>query len=184
VVYTKHFENRHLAMKHLMFTGLMLAAVNAAGAAETVLDFESGALGEWMPTWEEQGVTCGLAWKPTESKAEGSLTFFPYIGTENQGILAAMADEPIPLEVRFPAPVEKVTATCWAHTGSAARLEAFAADGTLLDTVFVPRVPQRTEPAQRMPQFELAVAAEGIAYVRFSGPRPGEYLAVDELRFE
>lgn len=31
--------------------------------------------------------------------------------------------------------------------------------------------------------FELTVKAPAIADVRFSGPRSGEYLAADELRF-
>ncbi|MCF3649707.1 hypothetical protein [Synoicihabitans lomoniglobus] len=166
----------------LVVVGLWCFAAPAR-AAETVLDFEGGALGEWIPTWEEQGVALGLAWKPTESTAEGSLTFFPHIGTENQGILAAMADEPIPLEARFPVPVSRVVARCWAHTGSAAMLEAFDNEGNQLDFVRIERVPQRTDPSQPMPTFELEVSGKGIAYVRFSGPREGEYLAVDELRF-
>ena len=176
----KHGLKRGLQLQALL--GLALGAASLGAAEDVVLDFEQGALGEWIPAWEEQGVSFGLAWKPTKSKAVGSLTFFPHIGTDRQGILAAMATDPIPLEVRFAAPVMSVSATCWAHTGSAARLQAFAADGTLLDTVEIARVPQRTDPANPMPQFELSVTGEAIAFVRFSGPREGEYLAVDELR--
>jgi hypothetical protein len=44
-------------------------------------------------------------------------------------------------------------------------------------------IPGRNKPEDPIPMFELTVKAPAIADVRFSGPRSGEYLAADELRF-
>jgi len=38
-------------------------------------------------------------------------------------------------------------------------------------------------PVDPVPFFELTVKAPEIAYIRFSGPRNGEFLAADEVRF-
>lgn len=153
-------------------------------AEEVVLNFETGPLGEWIPAWEEKGVSFKLAWEPTQSKAKGSLTFFPHIATNRRGILCAMADEPIPVEARFPHNVSTVTITFWAQTGSSAKLEAFNLEGQLIDTTEIAKVPQRKAPGEPMPQFDMTVAAKDIAYIRFSGPRSGEFLAADKLRFQ
>jgi hypothetical protein len=34
-----------------------------------------------------------------------------------------------------------------------------------------------------VPFFELSVKAQAISAIRFSGPRDGEFLAADEIRF-
>ncbi|HJS07550.1 MAG TPA: hypothetical protein VJ809_07810 [Pirellulales bacterium] len=44
-------------------------------------------------------------------------------------------------------------------------------------------VPKHKRPEDPVPTFELAVKAEEISNVSFSGPRSGEYLAADEVRF-
>jgi hypothetical protein len=62
-------------------------------------------------------------------------------------------------------------------------VEAFDRDGKLVDKSSVATVPGRTKPEDPVPTFELTVRAPEIAYVRFSGPRAGEFLAADELRF-
>lgn len=157
------------------------AATTTAG--ERVLDLENGVPGAWISEWEEQGVWFGPARAPTKSKAKGSLTFFVRPGAEDRGILMAMADDPLPLAVRFPVPVRRVTVRLWAHTGSAARLQALDRDGEVVATAQVERVPQRTNPAEPMPRFELIVTAPGIASLRLDGPRAGEYLVADELRY-
>jgi hypothetical protein len=156
---------------------------SSAFAREMVVDFETAEIGVWIPSWEEQGVTFGLAWKPTKSKAAGSLVFFPHLATGHTGILCAMADEPIPVEARLPQKASKVTIRFWASTGSAAKLEAFDEDDSLVDTDAIGVVPARGAPGEPVPFFELIVAGEAIAYVRFSGPREGEFLAADELRY-
>ena len=47
----------------------------------------------------------------------------------------------------------------------------------------VAAVPGRKAPADPVPFFELTVKAPAIASIRFSGPRAGEFLAADEIRF-
>jgi len=44
-------------------------------------------------------------------------------------------------------------------------------------------VPERKAPGDPVPLFSLTVKASGIAYIQFSGPREGEYLAADEVHF-
>ena len=68
-------------------------------------------------------------------------------------------------------------------TGCPAKVEAFDKDGKLVDTASVTKVPERSSPADPVPTFELTVKAAEIAYVCFSGPRTGEYLAAEEVRF-
>lgn len=165
----------------LLIAGALAAA--SASAGESVIDFESAEVGEWIPSWEENGVTFGLAWSPTKTKAAGSLVFFPHLSTGKKGILCAMADEPIPVEVRFPEVVSKVSVRFWASTGSAAKLEAFDENGTLVDSALVEVVPGRKAPGEPVPFFELTVEGRTVAFVRFSGPREGEFLAADELRY-
>jgi hypothetical protein len=62
-------------------------------------------------------------------------------------------------------------------------VEAFDKNGTLVDKASVAAAPGRSDAKDPIPTFELTVKAPGIAYVRFSGPRSGEFLAADKLRF-
>jgi hypothetical protein len=94
-----------------------------------------------------------------------------------------MANEPIPVQARFPNGVSSVTLKLWGSTGCAALLEAFDANDRVLDKASVAMVPGRARPEDPIPFFELSVKASHIAYVQFSGPRTGEYLAADEMRF-
>ncbi len=162
--------------------GALLLAAGTYGR-EVVLDFESGPLGEWIPTWSENDTTVTLAWQPMQAATAGSLTFFPRIGTDDQGVLCAMADEPIPVEVRHATPARRVTVRFWASTGCAARLEALDADGKVLQVAGMAEVPRRSDPAEPVPTFELTVSTPtaAIAAIRFSGPRAGEFLAADEI---
>ena len=110
--------------------------------------------------------------------------FFPHISSGRKGILNAMANEQeIPVRVRFPEDVNAVTIRCWASTGTSALLEAFDDNDQRVAQDEVPVVPARTKPEDPIPMFELTVKADRIAYVEFSGPRTGEYLAADEIRF-
>ena len=61
--------------------------------------------------------------------------------------------------------------------GWAAMLEAFDKNGQIVDKASVAVVPGRTKPEDPVPTFELTVNASGIAYLRVSGPRKGEFLA-------
>ena len=172
---------RGLALGFLLTIG---GAAAAAQTAEVVIDFESATIGKPVPTWTEKGVSFALAQPPRNTKAVGRVMFFPHLATNHKGLLNAMASEQaIPVRVRFPAPVSSVTVVFWASTGCPARLQAFADDDRLLDTAALPAAPARQAPADPVPMFELTVKGDAIAYVEFSGPRNGEFLAADEIRF-
>jgi hypothetical protein len=76
-----------------------------------------------------------------------------------------------------------VTIVFWASTGCPARLQAFDKNDKVVDEAAIEHAPTRKAPGDPVPQFELKVTAAEIAYIRFSGPRNGEFLAADELRF-
>jgi hypothetical protein len=109
--------------------------------------------------------------------------FFPHIGSGHKGIVCAMATEPRPVRATFPSPVSSVTIALWGSTGTLALVEAFDADGNVVDRAKVEAVPGRKSPADPVPIFNMTVSAKRIAYVEFSGARDGEYLAADEVRF-
>jgi hypothetical protein len=134
-------------------------------------------------TDKDRDVTFALAHKPTKSKATGRVMFFPHLKTDRKGILNAMANESIPVEVRFPKPVSSVTLKLWGSIGSAAFVEAYDKDGKIVDTTKRDKVPERTGPEQPIPGFELTVKAPAIVNIRFSGAPPGGYLVCDEVRF-
>jgi hypothetical protein len=129
-------------------------------------------------SWTDQGVEFTLSRAPARSKARGRLMFFPHVPSGRPGILNAMADEQeIPVRVRFPRPASEVAIEFWASTGSAARLEAFDAHDAVVARDALDAVPGRKAPEEPIPLFTLAVKAPEIAYVEFSGPRTGEFLA-------
>ena len=109
--------------------------------------------------------------------------FFPHLAMNHKGILCAMATEQIPVQATFPKAASSITLVLWGSTGCAALLEAFDKNGTLVDKASLAVVPGRKKPEDPIPIFELEVKAPQIAFIRFSGPRTGEFLAVDELRF-
>ena len=167
----------------LLLSVLLAASVAGAIAEETVIDFEQAEIGKPVTTWVEQGVIFTLAHQPKKTKAAGRVMFFPHLATNHKGILCAMADEQIPVQVTFPKMASSVTLMLWASTGCPALLEAFDKNGALVDKASLDTVPCRTKPEDPIPTFKLSVKAPEIAYVRFSGPRSGEFLAADELRF-
>lgn len=160
---------------------LVLAAT--LGAAETVVDFEQAEIGARPTEWEEKGVVVQLAHAPKQTKAKPRMVFFPHLDTGRKGILCAMAMEPIPVEIRFPQQVSAATLVMWGSTGCAAKVEAFDSAGNVVDRAERAEVPRRSKPGEPVPFFEMTVRGEKIAYVRFSGPRAGEFLAADEVRF-
>jgi hypothetical protein len=134
-------------------------------------------------SWTDQGVEFTLARAPARSRARGRLMFFPHVPSGRQGILNAMADEQeIPVRVRFPRPASTVAIEFWASTGAAARLEAFDAHHVVVARDALDVVPARKAPEEPIPMFTLAVRAAEIAYVEFSGPRTGEFLAAAAVR--
>jgi hypothetical protein len=163
---------------------LGLIATTSANAAEVVIDFEKADIGKPVPTWTEKGVVFDLAAPPAHSQAKGRIMFFPHIGTNRKGILNAMATEQaIAVQAKFPRSVSAVTLVLWGSTGCPALLEALDEKGQVVDKASVDAVPGRKSPSEQVPFFELTVRAAAIASFRLSGPRDGEFLAADEVRF-
>jgi hypothetical protein len=166
------------------FALIALGAVSASRAEEIVIDFEQAEIGKPVPTWTEKGVVFNLAGPLVNSKAKGRVMFFPHIATNRKGILNAMATEQaIPVQATFPDNASRVTLVLWGSTGCPAVLEALDKNGEVVDKASVAAVPGRKAPADPIPFFELTVKASAIAAIRLSGPRNGEFLAADEIRF-
>lgn len=163
---------------------LLLAAARAFGQNEVVVNFEKAEItGRWIDSWEDKGVSFTPAHAPTRSKAKARLMFFPHLPSGRKGILSAMADDPIPVRARFTNNCSSVTIAFWGSTGCPARLEAYDSDGKLIDKAGLDSVPGRKAPEDPIPTFELTVKGNQIAYIEFSGPRSGEYLAAEEVRY-
>ena len=170
---------------------LLPAVITACAWAteETVVDFEKAIVllpegnANRLPKWEEKGVIFTLAHEPQHTKGKGLLMFFTHLGSGHKGIASAMATEPIPVRATFPAPVSSVKLAMWASTGTPARVEAFDSDGKVVDSASLDSAPGRQAPGDPVPIFTMSVHAPRIAWIEFSGPRSGEYLAADEIRF-
>jgi hypothetical protein len=169
---------------------LLLGAATYAWSAEpVVVDFEKAVPlladgnANRVPRWEEKGVVFTLAHEPKQTKGKGMLMFFTHLSTGHKGIVCAMATEPIPVRATFAKPVSSVTVSFWGSTGTPALLEAFDTDGKVVDRASLESVPRRKAPGDPVPVFTMTVRASSIMYIDFSGPREGEYLAADEVRF-
>ena len=169
---------------------LLLGAAGCSWSAEpVVVDFEKAVPvladgnGNRVPRWEEKGVVFTLAREPQQTKGKGMLMFFSHLSSGHKGIASAMATEPIPVRAAFPHPASSVTVSFWGSTGMPALLEAFDAEGKVVDRATLESVPGRKAPGDPVPIFSMTVKAGRIAYIQFSGPREGEYLAADEVRF-
>jgi len=162
----------------------LTAAVTPAIAEEVVIDFEQAEIGKPVLSWTEKGVVFKLAGPLTQSKAKGRIMFFPHLTTNHKGILNAMATEQaIPVLATFPVTASSVTLVLWGSTGCPALLEALDENGAVLDKASLAAAPGRKAPVDPVPLFELTVKAPAIAAIRFSGPRDGEFLAADEIRY-
>lgn len=163
---------------------LLITLAPGIHAEEVVIDFEQAEIGKPVREWTDKGVVFKLAGPLVKSKAAGRIMFFPHIGTDHKGILNAMATEQaIPVQATFPKSAAKVTLVMWSSTGCSALLEALDENGTVIDKASVAAAPGRKSPGEPVPFFQLTVAAKAIAAIRFSGPRDGEFLAADEIRF-
>ena len=160
-----------------------LAVAGPPADGEVVITFDKVETGKPMASYTDQGVVFALSRRPEKSRAAGRVMFFPHLKTPRKGILSAMASESIPVEVRFPKPAASVTLVLWGSIGSKAVVEAYDADGNVVDRASRDAVPARTGPEQPIPSFELTLKASAIAYIRFSGAPPGGYLVCDEVCF-
>jgi hypothetical protein len=173
----------HAAMIGVVLLGTLAGAAFAADPV--VITFDKVETGKPVPNYKhkDQGVVFALSRPPAKSKAVGRVMFFPHLKTDRTGILNAMANEPIPVEVRLPKPVSSATLVLWGSIGSEGLVEAYDKDGKVVDTAKRDRVPERTGPEKSVPSFDLTVKAPAIMSVRFSGAPPGGYLVCDEVRF-
>jgi len=168
---------------------LVLLGTGVCGGEEIVLNFEKAptvlpdGIAVRLPKWEDKGVVFTLAHEPQKTKGKGLLMFFTHLSSGKKGIVSAMATEPIPVRATFPKPVASVTVEMWGSTAMPALLEAFDSDGNVVDRKSLDSVPGRKAPGDPVPFFTMTVNAKAIAYIQFSGPREGEYLAADEVRF-
>jgi hypothetical protein len=163
---------------------LLVGAISSARAEEIMIDFEQAEIGKPIPEWTEKGVVFKLAGPLMHSKAAGRIMFFPHLPSNRKGLLNAMATEQaIPVQAVFPNSASSVTLVFWGSTGCPALLEALDKNGKVVDKASVAAVPGRKVPADPIPFLQLTVRAPAIAAIRFSGPRDGEYLAADEIRF-
>jgi hypothetical protein len=172
---------------------LLFCVSIATGADEVVIDFEQAAIKldpkndeavNRLERYVEKGVEFKLARQPERSKARGRIMFFPHIASGRKGILNAMASEQqIPVQARFPKGASEVKIVFWASTGTSAKLEAFNSRGEVVDRDELKMVARRKKPEDPVPTFGLSVKADEISHVEFSGPRTGEYLVADEVRF-
>ena len=168
---------------------ILSATAWGSSADPVVVDFEKAVPllpdgnANRIPRWEENGVVFTLAHDPKQTKAKGMLMFFTHLSSSHKGLVCAMATEPIPVRATFPKPVASVTVSFWGSTGTPALLEAFDGEGKLVDRAVLDSVPVRKAPGDPVPIFNMTVQASRIAYIQFSGPREGEYLAADEVRF-
>jgi hypothetical protein len=164
----------------------VLATIPPPAAGETVVDFEQTEIGTPVPKWEEKGMTFELAGPLKRTPAaKPRVMFFPHLATDRKGILNAMTtDQGVPLKMTLPgAGASSVTLVLWGSTGCPAVVEAFDKEGKLVDKQSVDAVPGRSAPNEPVPFLTLKVQGPAIAYVLLSGPRTGEFLAADEVRF-
>lgn len=169
-----------------LFAALVPAGTPSAdppAGKQLVITFDKVETGKPTEKYSDGGVEFALSRKPTTSRAAGRVMFFPHLKTEKKGILNAMANESIPVEIRFPKPVSEVTLVLWGSIGSKALVEGLDADGKVVDQATRDKVPERTGPDRPVPSFHLTVTAPSITRVRFSGAAPGGYLVCDEVRY-
>ena len=167
-----------------LLTLVLLVTGRVSAQTNVVIDFANAEItGRWVDSWEEKGVIFTPSHAPAKSTAKARLMFFPHPPSGQKGILSAMADDPIPVRARFTNGCSSVTLVLWGSTGCPAQLEAFDVDGKLLDKASLAAVPGRKAPGDPIPTCELTVKGTNIACIEFSGPRPGEYLVADEVRF-
>jgi len=164
----------------------VLAAVPPPAEGEIVVDFESAQIGTPVPKWEEKGVTFELVGPLKRTPAaKPRVMFFPHLATGRKGILNAMAtDQAVPLRITLPADgATSVMLVLWGSTGCPAVVEAFDRDGGLVDRQSIASVPGRKSPEEPVPFAVVTLKGAMIASVHLSGPRNGEFLAADEVRF-
>jgi hypothetical protein len=103
-----------------------------------------------------------LAHEPQQTKGKGLLLFFTHLSNGHKRIACAMATEPIPVRTTFPTPVSSVTVSFWGSTEMPALLEAFDAEGKVVDRASLESVPSRKALGDPVPIFTMT--GEGRAH--------------------
>ena len=165
------------------FVVFLLVAPVMAQTNEVITFDKAEITGRWVDSWAYKGVVFTPAHAPAKSKAKARLMFFPHAPSGRKGILSAMADDPIPVRASFSNVCSSVTVLFWGSTDCPARLMAYNAEGQLVDKTGLDKIPGREAPGEPIPTVELTVKGTNIAYIEFSGPRTGEYLVAEEVRF-
>jgi hypothetical protein len=170
-----------------IFTAIFLLVAVASPCTsaeeETVITFADAEIGKPVPSWTAKGVTFEPGGTLRRSTAKPRIMFFPHLLTDKKGILNAMANEAIPVQIRFPTGASRVTLVLWGSITSSALVEALDQEGKVVDKTVREKVPHRESPGDPIPSFELTVRAPRISSVRFSGAYPGGFLAAEEIRF-
>src|SRR5579885_2653655 len=106
----------------MLYAALLLGTLTSTPRAdgEVVITFDKAETGKPVASYTDQRVEFALARRPEKSRATGRVMFFPHLKTDRKGILNALANESIPVEIRFPKPVSGVTLVLWGSVGSAA----------------------------------------------------------------
>jgi hypothetical protein len=181
-----------MAAKSIMKIQLLLVVVClscgtlariARAEDEVVIAFQDAEIGKPVPSFSAKGVTFEPGGALRRSAAKPRIMFFPHLMTDKKGILNAMANEAIPVQIRFPEGASKVTLVLFGSITSSALVEALDKDGKVVDKAARDKVPTRDSPARPIPSFELSVEAAQISSVRFSGAYPGGFLAAEEVRY-
>src|SRR5437763_14774698 len=144
----------HAPMMSLaVLSGLGTLAVAAPAEGPVTITFNKVETGKPMPSYTDRGVVFALSRPPTKSRAAGRVMFFPHLKTPRKGILNAMANESIPVEIRLPKPVASVTLVLWGSIGSTALVEAYGKDEKVVDKVAREKVQERTGPEREVAGF-------------------------------
>ena len=166
-----------------VFLLIALGSPCASAEQETVITFADVEIGKPVPSWTAKGVAIEPGGSLRRSTARPRIMFFPHLMTEKKGVLNAIANEAIPVQIRFPNGASRVTLVLWGSITSSALVEAIDQEGKVVDKAAREKVPHRESPADPIPSFELTVQAPRISSVRFSGAYPGGFLAAEEIRF-
>src|SRR3954454_24467908 len=140
---------RTICLTVLIGTGALASAAPADDMVTITLDKVE--TGKPMPHYTARRAVFALSRRPEKSRAAGRVMFFPHLKTPRKGILNAMANESIPVQIRFPKPVSNITLVLWGSIGSTALLEAYDQDGKVVGRASRDKVTERTGPEQPIP---------------------------------
>src|SRR6516164_64643 len=109
-----HQSFAHGILARLLSLTVLGAFTAAAAAADPMtVTFDKVETGKPVASYTDQGLVFALSRRPARSCAAGRVMFLPHLKTPRKGILNAMANESIPVAIRFPKPVSRATLVLW-----------------------------------------------------------------------